>query len=342
MGNTYGHVSRSLALSGRLPEHEFLFVGGGRLPGMVEGRYRCHEVPVLRTVHRNQAVDIPATIRQIVSRVAEIPKITRGLADLIEEWQPDLAICDREFFLPMAARKKGLRCVSINHSHLLTSCRYPVPASERLSWLLAMINDKILFDRTKENFIVSFYHPELKRKTDEMFDPVLREPVLRTKRERGEKILVYQTSPTFHALIETLHRLKREVIVYGFRQERVKSGNVQFKPFDSEEILHDLASCSYAVTNGGHNLISEALYLGKPVLCFPIAMLFEQFLNSYYIRKMGYGDYSTSKRPSLSLFEDFERNLETYRRNVESRDFDGTGRLIQRIRSLLPGGAERV
>lgn len=326
-----------MALAGRLPEHEFLFVGGGRLPGMVEGLYRCHEVPVLRTVHRKQSVDIPATIGQIASRITEIPKITRGLADLIEEWQPDLAICDREFFLPMAAQRQKLRCVSINHSHVLTSCRYPVPASQMVSWSLAMINDKILFDRTKENFIVSFYHPELKRKTDELFDPVLREPVLGTKREPGDKILVYQTSPTFHALIDVLHKLKREVIVYGFRQERVKSGNVQFKPFDSGEILEDLASCSYAVTNAGHNLISEALYLGKPVLCFPIAMLFEQFLNSYYMREMGYGDYSTSKQPLLSLFEDFERNLERYRGNVEGRNFDGTGRLVERIQSLLPG-----
>lgn len=199
-----------------------------------------------------------------------------------------------------------------------------------------MINDKVLFDRTRENFIVSFYHPELKRKTDEMFDPVLREAVRKTKREQGEKILVYQTSPTFHALIDVLHKLKREVIVYGFRQERVRSGNVQFKPFDSEEILHDLAACSYAVTNGGHNLISEALYLGKPVLCFPIAMLFEQFLNSYYIRDMGYGDYSTSRHPELTLFENFEKNLETYRSQVALRNFDGTDSLIRRIRSLLP------
>jgi len=338
MGNTYGHVSRSMALAARLPEHEFYFVGGGRLPGLVEGKYPCHEVPVLRTVHKKQSVDLVATFRQICSRIVEIPKITRGITDLIEAWQPDLAICDREFFLPMAAKKKGLRCVTINHSHVLTCCRYPVPPSQWVSWSLAMINDKILFDRTGENFIVSFYHPELKRKTDELFDPVLREPVLKVSRRKGEKILVYQTSPTFHALIDLLYQLKREVIVYGYKQERVKDRNVQFKPFDSVEILQDLAECSYAVTNGGHNLISEALYLGKPVLCFPIAMLFEQFLNSHYIRAMGYGDYCTSKSPTLDLFERFESNLERYQANVEARDFNGTGRLIERIRSLLPGG----
>jgi hypothetical protein len=31
-----------------------------------------------------------------------------------------------------------------------------------------------------------------------------------------------------------------------------------------EAILEDLAGCAYAVINGGHNLISEALYFGKP------------------------------------------------------------------------------
>ncbi|MBV9657934.1 MAG: hypothetical protein JO295_07470 [Verrucomicrobia bacterium] len=355
MGNTYGHVMRSLALAERLssatPEngggHEFLFVGGGRVPEALRDRFAVCEVPVLRTVHKAGRVSLPAVLGQIARRMTEIPRVLRQLDREIARFQPDLAIVDREFFLPLAARRAGLRCISLDHSHVLKACRYPVPPSQRVSWTLAMLNDYALFDWTRHNLIVSFFHPPLRpvaRRVNELLPPVLRPAVTHIARPAADApppaddapVLVYQTSTTFEPILAPLAELQRPVIVYGFGQ-RPAWGNVRFKPFDDRGILEDLATCAYAVVNGGHNLLSEAFYFRKPALCFPIATLFEQFINAWHVRTLGYGDFSTERRPGVEIFRRFEARLEEYRARLANAEIDGTAVVVARLREIIAG-----
>src|SRR5580693_9351862 len=100
MGNTYGHVARTLAIVSRLPEHEFHFVGGGRVPELLGPKWPVLEVPVKRTIHKNQRVSLAATCAQLARCVRQMPATRRRIADFIRDWKPHLAICDREIFLP--------------------------------------------------------------------------------------------------------------------------------------------------------------------------------------------------------------------------------------------------
>ncbi len=346
MGNTYGHVMRTLAIVAQMPEHEFCFVGGGRVPGALTGKgYRLLEVPVLRTVHRHGKVSVSRVLGQIAGRLIELPRVVGSITREIESFQPDLAFCDREFYLPIACRRAGLRCLSLDHSHVLKACRYPVPVAERLSWSLAMLNDYALFDFTRQHLIVSFFHPPLRRRwraglnQDELLPPVLRPAVTRQQPRAGDHILVYQTSATFRPLLKPLAELKRPVIVYGYGAETEhQRGNLTFKPYDDRAILEDLANCAYAVVNGGHNLICEALHFGKPVLCFPIARLFEQFINAWHVRALGYGDFSTARHPDASIFARFEQHLAAYRAAIAAAgSFDGTSRVVARVQEIVSG-----
>ena len=341
MGNTHGHVMRTLSLVSRLSGqgHEFLFVGGGKVPPAVGGRWPCLEVPVLRTVHRNQRVSVPRTFGNIVRCHLDLPEVTRRIEKEIERWQPDLAICDREFFLPHAARRMGLPCLSIDHSHVMKACRYPVPAGEKISWGLATINDRLFFDLTRHNLIVSFFHPPRRPQRpgfqDELFPAVVREVVTQRTPRDGDYVFVYQTSPTFHALIDALRELKRPVVVYGFHNEDRQEGNIAFRAYHPERILDDLAGCAYAVVNGGHNLLSEAFYYGKPVLCFPVRTLFEQFINAWHVRALNYGDYATTQMPTPALFDAFERKLPERRAAIVAGFREGTNEIVSRLRELI-------
>ncbi len=82
-------------------------------------------------------------------------------------------------------------------------------------------------------------------------------------------------------------------------------------------------------------MICEALYYGKPVLCFPIGKLFEQYLNSYYIRELGYGDFSTDTDPDPEIFSRFEAKVERYRQAVLARNFDGTQQVVERLKQII-------
>jgi uncharacterized protein (TIGR00661 family) len=336
MGNTFGHVSRALAMAGRLPEHDFHFVGGGRVPEVLRGLYPVQEVPVARTVYKRQRAYVLATCGHLGRCVASIPAVRRQLLELIERWQPDVAICDREFFLPHAARRAGLPMFSLDHSHVLRACRCPVPVSQAVSWTLGRVEDALFFDATRHNLVVSFFHPPLKRGGEnELLPPVLRQAVRERRPAQGEYVFIYQSTPTFGALIDVARKLKRPVIVYGYRNEPAVEGNLTFKPFDERAILDDLAGCAYAVVNAGHNLICEALHLGKPLLCFPVAINFEQFINAYYVRELGYGDYSTSFQPTLEMFQHFEARLDDYRRAIRANFVDGTDAVTARVRAVV-------
>lgn len=344
MGNTYGHIARTLAIVSRLPEHEFHFIGGGRVPELLGKSFPVLEVPLKRTIHKNQRMSVPATVAQLIRCVTELPVTRRKILDLIQRWQPDIAICDREFFLPHAARAAGLNCVSLDHSHVLPACRYPVPHGQKISWTLARLEDALFFNYTRRNLIVSFFRPELKRSNstlNELLPPVLRPEIRQLCPSDGEHVLIYQTSPTFTRLLDTARQLKRPVILYGFRNEHAVERNLTFKPFHPVSILEDLASCAYAVVNGGHNLICEALACGKPVLCFPITGQFEQFFNAWHVRQLGYGDFSTSRQPAPELFAQFEMHLGEYRQNVRSKFVDGTDAVIARVRELISQHASR-
>jgi uncharacterized protein (TIGR00661 family) len=336
MGNTLGHVSRALAVARRLPEHEFHFVGGGRVPEILRGLYPVLEVPVAQTVYKKQRAYVMATCGHLTRCVMSLPRVRTEILDLIDDWQPDVAICDREFFLPHAARKAGLPMFSLDHSHVLQVCRYHVPASQTVSWSLSRIEDFLFFDHTRHNLVTSFFHPQLKHNaSNELLPPVLRSVIREFQPHQGDYIFIYQSTPTFGALIDVARQLKRPAIVYGYRNENAVEGNLTFKPFDPRTILEDLAGSAYAVANAGHNLICEALYFGKPLLCFPVAINFEQFINAWYVRELGYGDFSASFHPTLALFANFESQLDEYRKNIQQNFVDGTEIVTNRVRDLI-------
>src|SRR4030095_10802051 len=97
--------------------------------------------------------------------------------------------------------------------------------------------------------------------------PILREEILaaRAKAERGEHVLVYQTSDSYSDLVPTLRSLPGRFIVYGLKRNE-SLGNVTLKEFSEAVFVDDLASSRAVITGGGFSLMTEAIYLGKPVL----------------------------------------------------------------------------
>ena len=336
MGNTMGHVARALAIASRLPAHEFYFVGGGRVPELLRDRYPVLEVPVARTVYKRQRAAVLGTCRHLAGCVAAAPRVRREICDLIDCWQPAVAICDREFFLPPAAHAAGLPCFAVDHSHVLQVGQYPVPLGQLPAWALGRLEDALFFTRTNRNLVVSFYHPPLKPGgRNELLPPVLRQAAREIQPRPGDHVFAYQSTPAFQPLLNALRQLARPVIIYGAGTAPTTTGNITFKPFDSRAIIDDLASCAYVVTTAGHNLICEALHFAKPLLCLPVAMNFEQFLNAWHVRKLGYGDFCANSRPTPADFARFETQLPKFRTAIASQFVDGTDQVIRRVNELI-------
>jgi len=335
MGDARGHVAEALTVAQEMPKHEFLFVGGGKVHDLKAEGYMVEDVPMGSTMYRNNSVDIRATVTNAAKIFVNSRKVLERISRVIAEFDPDLILTDYEYFTPRAARSLGRPCISLDHQHLMTHCVYEPPAQERLSRIMTLLPVRLLYSNSAQFIVMSFFQlPTIDPKTTRIFPPLIRKGVRILKPELQDHVLVYQTSPTFHRLLPALEQLKGQFLVYGLGT-RSPRNNLIFKPASKEEFLQDLASCRYVITNGGHNVICEALYLGKPVLSFPIRNAYEQFLNAYFLEKRGFGAYSTSSSPDMNLFHSFESRLDWFTSHIHCENFLGNQAVITELEKLV-------
>jgi hypothetical protein len=85
------------------------------------------------------------------------------------------------------------------------------------------------------------------------------------------------------------------------------------------------------VCGGSHSLLSESLYYGKPVLSFPIRGAFEQYLNAFYVERLGYGRMLTGLKPDPALIPDFEARLPEFREAIRREEFLGNPEIFRQM-----------
>ncbi len=335
-GTAHGHAIRALTIARRFPEHEFLFVSHEAGPGILHGEYPVVDIPSLGTVFTRHRVDTLATLKLNFPVWRERKAILRQVMDLMESFKPDAVISDYEYFLPRACRRLGVPCLSIDHQHVITACSHDIPWGEYPSYLATSLAVRLLFSRATDYLVISFFQPEVKPGARaKILPPLLRDSVLARQPRDGEHVLVYQSYITdfrkFLALVESLHR---PVIVYGVKKEG-REGNLLYKKKSEEGFLDDLAACAYVVCGGGHSMISEALYYGKPVISFPIKGAFEQFLNAFYIDRLGYGYFATGPYLQPEIIPQFESRLEEYRHRIRNTNFCGNAEIFGQVEKFV-------
>ncbi len=335
MGDARGHVSRAFTVAQEMSGHDFLFVGGGHVHAMEAEGYPVEDVPMASTLYRNNRVNIPGTVVNALRVFLNSSSTIRRVCEIINHFDPDLILTDYEYFTPRAARKLGRLCVSLDHQHVLTHCSYNPPSQQRLSRFMTCGTIRHLYSSASHYLIVSYFRP---RPTNPAITtitpPVIRAAVRGQARSCGDHVLVYQTSPTFHRLIPVLERTAGKFIIYGLGTQTDRR-NLVFKAPSKEGFLRDLATSRYVIANGGHNVLSEALFLGKPVLCFPIANAYEQFINAVFLAKMGYGDYSASPMPRSDILDIFESRVDEYRANISTENFFGNHDVVAHLDHFL-------
>ena len=335
MGDARGHMNHALTVAQGLNRHEFLFVGGGTTVELKSLGYNVEEVPFAATFYWNNRVDIPATIGNAVKVFAGSKKIVKKLAEIITAFDPDLIISDYEYFTPLAAGAIGRDCVSFDHQHIVTHCRYEPPPIQRLGrWMLEFSAGRF-YSNCSRFIIISFFRlPPLDDSITEVAPPLIRKSVAERAPTEGDHVLVYQTSATFSKLFPVLEEIKSRFVIYGFGA-LPRRKNLEFKAVSDHGFLEDLASSRYCIVNGGHNVISEALFLGKPVFCFPIGGAYEQFINAHFVQRLGFGDYSLASKPIKGLLDSFESRLTHFRGSLRRENFYGNEVVRRRLEELI-------
>lgn len=324
-GTGHGHAMRGLTIARRLRQHQFLFVCSDDAPAVLEPEFHVHRVPNLGTVFRNYKVDIKATVARAIPTLWRRERYIRDILDLIHAFEPQVCMTDLEYFVPRAAERAGLPCLTLDHQHVITCCRHELPEDMRWDTFVQGLTPKYLFRPTAENLIVSFYQPPvLPKYRARVVPPILRDRVIALKPRDDGHVLVYQSNSTHPGLIEFLKTAtERTCYVFGYGREGTREGNVVFMPKSEDGFLRLLEGCSYVIQGGSHTLMTEALHLGKPVLTLPLKAMVEQRFNALYIERLGYGMQADMYTLDAPLLRRFESRLDEYRANIATGHFCG-------------------
>lgn len=340
-GTGHGHAMRGLILARALPWHEFLFVCGDDAPGVLSPEFRVARIPNLGTAFKNYKVDLAATIGRALPLLIQREKYTNEVLKLIDDFKPDACMADLEYFVPRAAKKAGLPCLSLDHQHIITCCEHQLPANMLWDTALQGLTPRWLFSPTEANIIISFYAPPVKKRYNAIVaPPILRQKTLDLAPEERDHILVYQSNSTDARLIEFLRAsTSRQVHIFGYGDADGKSGNLNFHKRDEDKFGELLASCAYVIQGGSHTLMSEAIYLKKPVISIPLLAMVEQRFNALYLERLGYGVQTRMDALSPALLEKFEENLPAYKQRMAGARASGNDLVFGLVDQFAKSGA---
>ena len=307
-----GHYIRSKILIEYLlkKKHELFIIGGltayEHLKRNFDNVYYAGGLHIV--LNKNKSVSNLKTILKNYKIFFKKNYIDEITLKKIDEFNPEIIISDFEPGTLCYARNKKIRSISFDNEHYITYGDYKISKRYYIDYLGAKIAVK--YNKSNEKIILTLPGQKLKYNAKvERIDPVIRESLIKFGKKYSNKIIIYLSITRNKKLLHTLKNLKEEFIVYGFNDDK-KDGNIRYKKFSEENFDRDLKECKAVITTGGINLISEAIYLKKPILVIPIKKQFEQYLNAKYVKKNNYGEHY-NKLTEKNLIK-FLNNLDNY------------------------------
>jgi uncharacterized protein (TIGR00661 family) len=333
-GEGGGHASRSYEVISHLKKngHEVVAITYGTALWLKK-YVNVFKFPGLNISFSNNQADYAKTILDNLGSLPERIEHFGKLMEFVKKFKPQIAITDFEPATSTIAGLLGIPLISIDNQHRITNAQIESPSKYNSQKIVADAVIRAMVGNTKACLVISFHPAKLTSPKTFIFPPILRSEIIKLKPKKKNYILVYQTTSTNKELIKILKQINEKFVVYGFDVAK-KDKNLVFKKRNEKGFIKDLKDCKAVITNGGFTLITESLYLGKPVLSVPILGQFEQILNAFYLEKLGYGKFCeklTSKQTLnfIKNLKKYETNLEHYKKEDNHRIFNMLDELIE-------------
>ncbi len=337
-----GHATRSNVIISHLAQkHDVRIATSDRAYAFMKERFpgRVYEIRGFHFSYKNGSVSKYNTASLILKNGPKDLFTNIHKYQLVhKEFKPDLIISDFDSFTFFFAKLNKIPLISLDNIQALNRCKldFPIPQSEKNSYQIAKNIVKAKVPNADYYLITSFFDAEIRKKNTSLVPPILRDKILDATSKPGQHLLVYQTSSSQNNLIPVLNRIPRiPFFVYGFNKNETHR-NVTLKKFSEDGFIEDLASAKGVISNGGFSLLSEAVYLKKPVCSVPVKGQFEQYVNAAYIEKSGYGRHLNEFSPDgikafLFDIDMFQDNLGQYQQNGNHETFQKLDEIIGRV-----------
>jgi len=337
VGEGMGHATRSSVILEHLTkQHEVHVVVSGRARDYLAQRFQnVHKIWGLTIQYEGNSVrKLGTLLENVKGAVKGFPANIKAYFDLVDDFKPDVVVSDFESFSYLYATNHMLPVISVDNMQIINRCKHDAAllAGHERDFELTKSIVKAKLPGCFHYLVATFFYPEVRKDRTTLLPSILRPEILAARSEPGEHLLVYQTSTTNTELLSALKQSGIPCRVYGVRRgikaDEVEQ-NLTFRPFSEAGFIDDLRTSRAVVAGGGYTLMSEAVYLRKPVLSLPVQGQFEQTLNALYLQKLGYGRHTeVLDKPTLDAFlADVPRCAE----NLKGYSQDGNRLMLQAL-----------
>lgn len=342
-----GHATRSRVVLEHLTKHHDVHI-------VVSGRARDYLAKRFENVHKiwgltleyegNSVKKWQSMLQNLKGALTGWPANVKKYFELVDDFKPDAVISDFESFSYLFAKNHFIPCISVDNMQIINRCKHEpeLIAGHEDDFELTRSLVKSKLPGAFHYLITTFFYPPVRKERTTLVPSILRPEIIAAKSEPGAHLLVYQTMTSNTALIEELRKSGIECRIYGFKRDitgDVREGNLVFKPFSEAGFIDDLRTARGVVGGGGYTLMSEAVYLKKPMLSVPIGGQFEQVLNALYLQKLNYGMHA--KALDGKVLGEFLEKVDGCAKSLEGFSQDGNKLLLEKLDALLLEAAAR-
>ncbi len=343
-GEGMGHATRSeVVIDSLLGRHEVrVFASGAAF------RHLSERLPAVEQVFgptfaldEGQIRRWQTVLQNVRSAREELPEGVKAWAQEVDEWRPDVVISDFEPVSAAFARWARTPLIAVDNINAIDRCRHGrrIIGAERDDYLIARALVRGMVPGAASYVVTTFFRPPLARKRTTLVPPILRPEIAAASAEEGEHLIVYWGGEP--KLLEALRGSGVRCLVYGMRggpEEVEVEGNLEFRPPSNQGFVEALRTCRGVVAGGGFSLLSEAVYLGKPVLSVPLRGQFEQLMNARYLEARRYG--LCAEDPGETVLARFLEELPSFRKALRAYRQDGNVVALKTIEERAEAAAE--
>lgn len=341
-GEGLGHISRTLAVIEHLPPtcEVHVFTYGKAYEYMQRQHYpHIHRIEGMMFSFKRGQVNYWKTTKEAVWFMMT-NKNQEFILQKAEELSPTLFISDYEPSIPRAAHALRKPILSIDNQHRFAYNDFSdLPLHLRMyGWGCGLFTKWII--PWPDQAIVSTFHYDHIRPSHKKFivtNGLIRKSLEQAVPKKRDFVLVYSRESISQRLLEILKNTKNNCYkIYGVHRASWDT----YAPCDQFEFCElgpgfgeDLANCRCLVGSAGNQLISEARFLGKPILAVPEPRQYEQSVNAFYVGKLGLGVGIELHRLTPSIIEDFVNGAD----KTTDRVPNGIHKVLEVIEPYLNG-----
>lgn len=186
------------------------------------------------------------------------------------------------------------------------------------------------FPKYDKRIISSFFPIFVNNEKVTIVSPII--PKINSNFKDSKKVVVYFSPYSDSEKYERILNVIKDIKNYTFNVYTInnykkfeKYENINIHSF-SDKFQDDLSSCSFLLSTGGHQLLSEALSLDIPIYVFPLET-YEQKYNALMVEKYNLGfvakDFSCDEINNfLSRYDEFHNNIICFKNKYYNQNWE--------------------